>query len=72
MVPLPDVSQLPSGRTLDLPDHVRTFVTDIPGPPGAPTLVLLHAVACTGFLTWFPALAELTTRYRVVLCGQAS
>jgi pimeloyl-ACP methyl ester carboxylesterase len=45
-------------------------VTDSPGPPGAPTLLLLHAVGCTGLLTWFPAIPELVKKYRVVTLDQ--
>ena len=41
-----------------------------PGPAGAQTIVLLHAVGCTGMLTWFPAVHELAERYRVVVFDQ--
>jgi len=68
-VPLPSTA-LPEGRVLDLPDRGSTYVTDTPGPPGAPTLLLLHAVGCTGLLTWFPAIPELAERYRVVTLDQ--
>ncbi len=44
-----------------------TYVTDTPGPtPESPTIVLLHALGCTGLLTWFPAIEPLSRRYRVV------
>ena len=44
-----------------------TYVTDTPGPdPDSPTLVLLHALGCTGLLTWYPAIEPLSRRYRVV------
>jgi pimeloyl-ACP methyl ester carboxylesterase len=33
-------------------------------------LLLLHAVGCTGLLTWFPAIPELSKRYRVVTLDQ--
>jgi len=68
-VPLPSTT-LPRGRVVDLPDRGSTYVTDTPGPPGAPTLLLLHAVGCTGLLTWFPAIPELAKRYRVVTLDQ--
>ena len=51
---IPDV-QIPEGRWLNLPRRGRTWLTELEGPPGAPALVLLHAVGCTGMLTWFPA-----------------
>ena len=63
-------AEIPPGRTVELPGRGSTYVTDIPGPEGAPTVVLLHAVACTGLLTWFPALAALSQRYRVVTFDQ--
>ncbi len=56
---LPDV-ELPEGRWLELPRRGRTWLTDVPGPtPDAPTIILLHAVGCTGQLTWFPSIPEL-------------
>lgn len=69
VVPLPSLS-IPEGRVVELPGRGSTFVTDSPGPDGAPTLLLLHAVGCTGLLTWFPAIPELTKRYRVVTLDQ--
>ena len=48
-----------------------TYVTDTPGPtPRSPTIVLLHALGCTGLLTWFPAIEPLSRRYRVVTLDQ--
>ena len=44
---VPDV-EIPDGRWLELPRRGRTWLTELPGPPGAPTVVLLHAVGCTG------------------------
>jgi len=37
------------------------------GPPGAPTLVLLHGLAATGRLNWYTALPALAEHYRVVV-----
>ena len=56
---LPDLPavDLPEGRWLELRRRGRTWLTDVPGPtPDAPTIVLLHAVGCTGQLTWFPSI----------------
>jgi len=66
---VPDV-EIPEGRWLDLPRRGRTWLTELSGPPGAPTVVLLHAVGCTGMLTWFPSIHALAERYRVVVFDQ--
>lgn len=69
-VPIPD-AEIPDGRWLELPRRGRTWLTDLPGPtPDAPSVVLLHAVGCTGLLTWYPVLEELNKRYRVVVFDQ--
>jgi len=64
---------LPPGRRLDLPGRGSTFCVDVAGPPGSedkPTLVLLHALGCTAYLSWFPSLAALSATHRVVLFDQ--
>jgi 3-oxoadipate enol-lactonase len=68
-VALPDV-QVPAGRWLTLPRRGRTWLTELPGPPGAQSIVLLHAVGCTGMLTWFPLVQQLAERYHVVVFDQ--
>ena len=66
-VKLPPVQAVPEGRMLDLPGRGRTFVVDVPGPrPDAPTIVLLHALGCTAYLTWFGTLGALSRTHRVV------
>lgn len=85
LVRMPPVPEIPEGRLLELPGRGRTFVVDTGPPPdlgGAsagqarrsaaarPTLVLLHALACTGLLTWYPCLEALRRRYRVVIFDQ--
>ncbi|GAA5073734.1 alpha/beta fold hydrolase [Nocardia iowensis] len=67
---VPDIAEVPGGRLIDLPGRGRTYVVDIPGPEGAPALVLLHGTACTAYLNWFPSLAALAERYRVILFDQ--
>lgn len=70
MVDVPEV-RIPKGRWLDLPGRGRTWLTDVPGPtPDAPAIILLHAVGCTGLLTWFPVLEGLSAKYRVVVFDQ--
>jgi len=61
--------ELPQGRWLELPGRGRTWLTES-GDPDAPPLILLHAVGCTGTLTWFPAIARLSERYRVIMFDQ--
>jgi pimeloyl-ACP methyl ester carboxylesterase len=63
--------ELPEGRWLDLPGRGRTWLTDMPGPTAdAPAVILLHAVATTGTLTWFPVMGELARTYRVITFDQ--
>jgi 3-oxoadipate enol-lactonase len=65
-------ARIPSGRMLELPGRGgSTYVTDTPGPdPESPTMILLHALGCTGLLTWYPAIEPLSRRYRVVTLDQ--
>ncbi len=70
MIDVPSVV-VPKGRWLDVPGRGRTWLTDIPGPtPDAPAVILLHAVGCTGMLTWFPVVEMLSAKYRVVIFDQ--
>lgn len=62
---------LPQGRRVDLAGRGETWVTDTPGPtPDAPAIVLLHALGCTGLLTWYPSIRPLSARFRVVTLDQ--
>lgn len=64
-------ARIPAGRTVELPGRGTTYVTDTPGPTrDAPTIVLLHALGCTGLLTWYPAVEPLSRRFRVVTLDQ--
>lgn len=62
-VPTPD---LPPGAPLELPDRGTTFVRQIAGPEGAPTIVLLHGWTATADLNWFRCYQPLGEHYRVV------
>ncbi len=64
-------AQIPAGTMVELPGRGSTYVTDTAGPsPDSPTIVLLHAVGCTGLLTWYPAIRPLSERFRVVTLDQ--
>ena len=67
VVKLPPVGAVPEGSMVTLPGRGQTFVVDVAGPtPQAPTIVLLHALGCTAYLTWFGVLAELSRTHRVI------
>ena len=57
---------IPEGRRLDLPGRGRTWIREVAGPEGAPTVVLLHGLGATGLLNWFPSFAALTRTHNVV------
>lgn len=69
MPALAPVADVPEGRLVELPGRGTTFVIDS-GPQDGPTFVLLHSVACTGVMTWYPALAPLQKFGRVVVLDQ--
>ena len=69
-VQIPPVREVPPGRLLELPGRGRTFAVDVPGPEGAPVLLLLHALACTATLSWYPVIPELSQQYRVIAFDQ--
>lgn len=57
---------LPPGRHVDLPGRGRTWVRELEGPPGAPTVLLLHGWTATSDLNWFGCYESLGRAYRVV------
>lgn len=57
---------LPDGRPLTLPGRGTTFVREVPGPPYAPTVLLLHGWMVTADLNWFTSYAALAERFHVV------
>lgn len=57
---------IPAGRRIELPGRGVTFVREAPGPPGAPTVVLLHGWMANSALNWFTAYGALARRWRVV------
>jgi 3-oxoadipate enol-lactonase len=81
---VPPVPELPPGRMVQLAGRGSTFVIDTGEPEVAPraardaepdaaprpTIILLHALACTGLLTWYPCLDAMRLRHRVVIFDQ--
>lgn len=61
---------LPAPRPLELPGRGRTCVVDVPGPEGAPTIILLHALATTAALSWYPSIGALSSHFRVIAFDQ--
>ncbi len=57
---------LPRGERVTLPDRGTTFVRTVPGPPGAPTVLLLHGWIASGGLNWYTAFTPLAQRYTVI------
>lgn len=66
---MPPTAGVPDPSPLELPGRGSTVYVDV-GPRHAPAIVLLHSVACTGLLTWYPALDRLARHYRVIVFDQ--
>lgn len=64
------VGQVPSGRTVELPGRGCTYVVDSGPVDGAPTFMLLHGLACTGLMMWYPVLEMMRGFGRVVVFDQ--
>ncbi len=58
--------ELPPGRQVELPGRGTTFIRELPGPPGAPTLLLLHGWTATADLNWFTCYHILGQHFRIV------
>lgn len=54
------------GRVVELPGRGTTFLREVEGPPGAPTVMLLHGLSATALLNWFPAFRPLARHFRVI------
>jgi 3-oxoadipate enol-lactonase len=57
---------VPHGRHVWLEGRGRTFVRQLAGPVGAPTLVLLHGWTATADLNWWASYAPLAAHFNVV------
>ena len=51
---------------MDLPGRGRTFVREVEGPPGAPTLLLLHGWIASAGLNWFQVYETLGRHFRII------
>lgn len=56
----------PQGHEVDLPGRGRTFVREVAGPVGAPTVILLHGWTATADLNWFTCFDALGQHFRVL------
>jgi pimeloyl-ACP methyl ester carboxylesterase len=57
---------LPPGHVIELPGRGRTFARIAEGPPGAPTVLLLHGWTANADLNWFPSYRPLSRHFRVI------
>lgn len=57
---------LPMGRRVPLPRRGTTFVREVQGPPGAPTLLLLHGWVASGGMNWFQTFEPLGRQFNVL------
>lgn len=57
-------------RIVEVPGRGQSAVWEAPGPPGAPTLVLLHGATLNAELNWSGAIGTLARHYRVVTFDQ--
>src|SRR5438093_7353278 len=57
---------LPFGHRLELPGRGTTFVRRVEGPPGAPTLLLLHGWMASGGLNWYRTFDALGQHFNVI------
>jgi pimeloyl-ACP methyl ester carboxylesterase len=55
-----------TARTMELPGRGTTFVRELPGPAGAPVLLLLHGLTATADLNWLHSYRALARRFRVI------
>jgi 3-oxoadipate enol-lactonase len=57
---------LPPGRSLELGERGTTFIRELSGPKGAPTVLLLHGWTVTADLNWFRCYEALGKEFHVV------
>lgn len=57
---------VPLGRRVELPGRGTTFVREVDGPSGAPTLVLLHGWIASGGLNWYQVFEPASREFNVL------
>ena len=62
--------ELPVGDQLHLPGRGTTQLRRVQGPPGAPTVLLLHGWTVTAALNWFRVYRPLSERFNVISYDQ--
>jgi len=62
--------KLPPGRVEMVPERGEMFVRDIPGRPGAPTILLLHGWTLTADVNWFTVYDTVARHGRVLALDQ--
>jgi 3-oxoadipate enol-lactonase len=60
------VPPLPAGELVHLDGRGSVFVRQLPGPPGAPVLMLLHGWTATADLNWYRSYRALGRHFRIV------
>jgi len=60
------MTQIEIDRIVHLPGRGDVHVRDIPGPPGAPAVFLLHGLGATARLNWGASFRALSAKFRVV------
>jgi pimeloyl-ACP methyl ester carboxylesterase len=63
---VPAGAYVPMGARVDLGSRGTTFVRHASGPPGAPTVLLLHGWLATGALNWYRCFEPLREHFEVL------
>jgi pimeloyl-ACP methyl ester carboxylesterase len=61
---------VPPGRWLGLADQHQVFLRELPGPPGAQVVMLVHGWFATAGTNWLPVFAPLARQFRVLATDQ--
>lgn len=61
-----NVLGLPWGERIELPGRGKTFFRRVEGPPGAPTVLLLHGWVASGGMNYFNAFDDLSKHFNIV------
>jgi pimeloyl-ACP methyl ester carboxylesterase len=59
-------ASVPPGREIAIDGRGTMLVRELPGPAGAPVLVLLHGLLASADLNWAGCMEALATRFRVI------